>query len=56
MSFSEALRVDSGIFLYYLGRRRVDRELALNDRLTNSVTETTERLELGMCVLKRPCG
>jgi hypothetical protein len=49
MSFNVALRVDSGI-LYTLGRRRVDKELVLIDRLTNSVTDTTNRLELDMCL------
>jgi hypothetical protein len=45
MSFSVALRVGSGIFLYSLGRRRVDKELPLNERLANSETDTTDMLD-----------
>lgn len=56
MSFSVALRVDSGIFLYSLGRRRADMELEANDRLANSVTDTTDRLELDVSLLKGRVG
>jgi hypothetical protein len=48
MSFSVALRFDSGIVLYSLGRRRADKELAANVRLVNSVKDTTDREELDM--------
>jgi hypothetical protein len=45
MSFSVALRVGSRIFLYSLGRKRADKELPLNERLANSVTDTTDMLD-----------
>ena len=53
MSFSVALRVDSGTFLYSLGRRRVDKELETHDRLANSTIDTTKSLELDMCLQNR---
>ena len=54
MSFSVALRVDSGTVLYSLGRRREDKDLEPNDRLANSIIDTTNNLELDMC-WKKSC-
>jgi hypothetical protein len=44
MSSSVAFRVDSGIFLYSLGRNWADKEWLPNVRLASSVTDTTDRI------------